>query len=70
MTKPTENKPETVPAGAIRAGEILLRWSWVESRVWTERMLTALEQGVNGGTWLAIIIAGQTPSLPSMGCIA
>jgi RNA-directed DNA polymerase len=52
MTKPTENKPEAVPAGAIRAGEILLRWSWVESRVWTERMLTALEQGVNGGTWL------------------
>ena len=55
MTKPTENKPEAVPAGAIRAGEILLRWSWVESRVWTERMLTALEQGVNGGKWFSLI---------------
>ena len=30
MTKPTENKPEAVPDRAIRDGEILLRWSWVE----------------------------------------
>ena len=45
MTKPTENKPEAVPERATRDGEILLRWSWVEPRVWTERMLTALEDG-------------------------
>ena len=49
MTKPTEDKPETVPAKATRDGDILLRWSWVELRVWTERMLTALESGVKGG---------------------
>jgi len=55
MTKPTENKPEAVSEGAIRDGEILLRWSWVELRVWTERMLTALEEGVKGGKWFSLI---------------
>ena len=55
MTKPTENKPEAVPAEAIRAGEILFRWNWVEPRVWTERMLTALEEGVKGGKWFSLI---------------
>ena len=46
MTKSTEEQPEAVPARAIRAGEILLRWGWVEPRIWTAQMLTALEQGV------------------------
>lgn len=40
----------TKPAGEIRA-----RWAWVEAEVWTERMLTALEQGVNGGKWHSLI---------------
>ena len=31
------------------------RWYWVEPRVWTERMLTALEQGVKGGKWFRLI---------------
>ena len=56
MTKPTENnKPKAVSAGAIRDGEIQLRWSWVEPRVWTERMLTALEAGVKGGKWFSLV---------------
>ena len=55
MTKSTEEQPETVPARATRAGEILLRWGWVESTVWTERMLTALEHGVKGGKWFSLI---------------
>ncbi len=55
MTRSTENQPVAVPVGAIRAGEILLRWSWVEPRVWTERMLTALEAGVNGGKWFSLV---------------
>jgi hypothetical protein len=41
----------TVPEEARRAGEIWGRWSWVELSVWTERMLTALENGVKGGKW-------------------
>jgi len=55
MTKSTEEQPETVPAGATRAGEILLRWGWVEPTVWTERMLTTLEQGVKGSKWYSLI---------------
>lgn len=31
------------------------RWPWVEPVVWTERMLTALEQGVKGGVWFSLI---------------
>jgi RNA-directed DNA polymerase len=34
--------------------EILSRWGWVEPRVWTARMLTTLEQGVEGGTWFRL----------------
>jgi hypothetical protein len=55
MTEPTENKPEAVPERATRDGEILLRWGWVEPRVWTERMLTALQSGVKGGRWFSLI---------------
>ena len=55
MTKSTETPPAAVPAKAIRAGEILLRWNWVEPRIWTQRMLTALEQGVKGGKWFSLI---------------
>lgn len=55
MTKSTEEQPEAVPARATRAGEILLCWGWVELAVWTERMLTALEQGVKGGKWFSLI---------------
>ena len=36
-------------------GEIWQRWGWVERTVWTERMLTALEQGVKGGKWFSLM---------------
>jgi RNA-directed DNA polymerase len=55
MTKPTEIEPVAVPAKAIRTGETWRRWHWVEPTVWTERMLTALEQGVKGGKWFSLI---------------
>ena len=32
-----------------------MRWLWTEPSVWTERMLTALEQGVKGGRWFSLI---------------
>ena len=31
------------------------KWSWVEAEVWTERMLTPLETGVQGGKWFSLI---------------
>ena len=56
MTDGTRQPPEAVPAsGAKPAGEIRARWAWVEAEVWTERMLTALEQGVIGGKWHSLM---------------
>lgn len=54
MTRPTENQPATVPL-AQQAGEILSRWRWVQPSAWTVRMLTALEQGVEGSKWFRLI---------------
>ncbi len=39
----------------MQAGEVRARWAWTEPAVWTERMLTALEQGVKGGKWFSLI---------------
>jgi RNA-directed DNA polymerase len=55
MTKPTEIQPAAVPERAIRTGKARDRRFWVEPTVWTERMLTALEQGVKGGKWFSLI---------------
>jgi RNA-directed DNA polymerase len=53
MTKPAEAKPATVPR-AQQAGERPAPWRWVEPSVWTIRMLTALEHGVEGGKWFRL----------------
>jgi RNA-directed DNA polymerase len=53
MTRPTDDKPATVPL-AQQAGEILSRWRWVKPSAWTLRMLTTLEQGVEGGKWFRL----------------
>jgi len=51
----TEVEPASVPAKAKQAGKVRFRWSWVEPSVWTERMLTILEEGVKGGKWFSLI---------------
>ena len=48
-------EPAVVPEGAPQAGDVRARWAWAEDRVWTERMLTALEEGVKGGKWFRLI---------------
>jgi len=56
-TRP-EHTSTSVPRGSSRAKQVeeaLARWRWVEPTVWTGRMLTALEQGVKGGRWFALI---------------
>jgi len=54
VTDHPKQLPDAVPEpGAKPAGEIRARWAWVEAEVWTERMLTALEQGVLGGKWFS-----------------
>ena len=59
--EPREAPPATVSEATQQAGEaqrragIGARWDWAEPTVWTERMLTALEQGVRGGKWFRLI---------------
>lgn len=50
-----EQRPSAVPETATQDGEIRARWAWAERSVWTERMLTALEQGVKGGCWFSLM---------------
>jgi RNA-directed DNA polymerase len=46
---------------AKQAGEVRARWAWAEPCVWTERMLTALEEGVKGGVWFSLIDKVSAP---------
>jgi RNA-directed DNA polymerase len=55
MTTAREARPSAVPAAAKQDGDVRTRWGWTEPAVWTERMLTALEQGVKGGVWFSLI---------------
>jgi RNA-directed DNA polymerase len=55
MSKTTEPKPAAVSDKTIRTGELLRLMLQVEPTVWTERMLTALIQGVKGGKWFSLI---------------
>lgn len=59
MSNPMEECPAPVPQAATptanQAGSVRDRWSWTEPAVWTERMLTALEQGVKGGVWFSLV---------------
>jgi RNA-directed DNA polymerase len=55
MAAPQETNPSSVPATATQGGDVMERWLWTEPAVWTERMLTALEQGVKGGVWFSLM---------------
>lgn len=69
MDRPDErNRRECLPREAKQAGEDRgetgtppggpldgSRLTWVERRVWTERMLDALARGVKGGRWFSLI---------------
>jgi RNA-directed DNA polymerase len=52
-----EDKPTIVAETPKQVGETQVRerWKWVEPLVWTERMLTALEEGVKGGKWFSLM---------------
>ncbi len=56
-----EKAPATVSEATQQAGEaqyptgVRARWDWAEPVVWTERMLTALEEGAKGGKWFRLI---------------
>ena len=46
--------PAEVLVTAKTTGSIYARWAWVDASIWTERMLTALENGVQGGKWYSL----------------
>lgn len=50
-----EERPPPVSATTQQGGEVRERWLWAESAVWTDRMLTALEEGVKGDVWFRLI---------------
>ena len=55
MKRPEEQRPAGVAATPTQAGETLRqKWHWVEPSVWTDRMLTALENGVKGNQWFSL----------------
>ncbi len=56
--KNQQESPAAVPREAKQAGEAQerrQRWSWAERCIWTDRMLTALKQGVKGDAWFSLI---------------
>jgi len=57
MSEPRERnyQPVTVPFAATPAGEPPSVPDWANPSVWTDRMLTTLEQGVRGGRWHTLI---------------
>jgi hypothetical protein len=56
MNQPKEQTPSKLAKGPQEGGDIRSqRWEWVEPEVWTERMLAALETGIEGGKWFRLI---------------
>jgi RNA-directed DNA polymerase len=38
------------------------RWWWVEASIWTERMVSALVNGVTGGKWFSLVDKAERPA--------
>jgi RNA-directed DNA polymerase len=60
VRKEAEKAP-SVPARATQGAEAR-NWSWVEASVWTDRMVSALENGVKGGRWYSLIDKVHAPA--------
>lgn len=52
------------PGSAVEAkrGAEARDWSWVEAAVWTERMVSALDNGVKGGRWYSLMDKVYAPA--------
>jgi RNA-directed DNA polymerase len=44
--------PETTKQGTEALSP---QWGWAEASIWTERMVSALENGVKGGKWFSLV---------------
>src|SRR5712691_7165371 len=54
MDRKEAQRAPAVPETATQGAEAR-NWSWVEASVWTERMVSALENGVKGGRWYSLM---------------
>jgi len=54
-------KAPAVPARAKQGAEAR-DWTWVEASVWTDRMVSALENGVKGGRWYSLMDKVYAPA--------
>jgi RNA-directed DNA polymerase len=59
-----QDKAPAVPARATQGAEAASgrNWSWVEATVWTERMVSALVNGVKGGRWYSLMDKVYAPA--------
>lgn len=59
-----QGRAPVVPALATQGAEAGndRDWSWVEASVWTERMVSALVNGVKGGRWFSLIDKVTAPA--------
>ena len=53
---PAPEVPETARRGADIQGRNPPDLSWVEASIWTERMVSALVNGVKGGCWFSLAL--------------
>jgi RNA-directed DNA polymerase len=51
--------PETATQGTETRGR---EWWWVEASIWTERMVSALGNGVKGGKWFSLVDKAIRPT--------
>ncbi len=69
MERPREQPPAPVPPRAKQAGEAeapavaarRVRWVWTQPTVWTDRRLTALDNGVQGNVCFSLIDKVHSP---------
>ena len=58
------NRQEPAPAvpATAKQGAEARDWSWVEASIWTERMVSALGNGVKGGRWYSLMDKVYAPA--------
>src|ERR1700720_2792975 len=61
MSGREQARAPTVPARATQGAEAR-DWSWVEASVWTDRMVSALANGVKGGRWYSLMDKVYAPA--------
>jgi RNA-directed DNA polymerase len=59
---PGSGQESSGSAETAKQGAEARDWSWVEASVWTERMVSALGNGVKGGCWYSLIDKVYAPA--------